>query len=111
MMFVIYLLKLKHNTMSNPKIIAEDWSLKPMMRSSSVWSHHKGYSGGYISDFKTVGQDVRIIGTKKQIYDLFCKMLNEEGWQIKDSWKADMKEEYVSLYKENNKKAVIISLI
>ena len=95
----------------NNKVIAEDWWLKPMMRSSSVWSHQKGHSGGYISDFKTVGQDVRIIGTKKQIYDLFCKMLNEEGWQIKDSWKADMKEEYVSLYKENNKKAVIISLI
>ena len=94
----------------NNKVIAEDWWLKPMMRSSSVWSHHKGHSGGYISDFKTVGQDVRIIGTKKQIYDLFCKMLNEEGWQIKDSWEADMKEEYVTLYKENNKKAVIINL-
>ena len=97
--------------MSNNKIIAEDWWLKPMMRSSSVWCSQKGRTGGYISDFKTVGQDVRIVGTKKQIYDLFCKMLDEKGWQIKDSWEADMKEEYVNLYKENNKEAVIISLI
>ena len=111
MMFVIYLLKLINNTMDNNKVIAEDWWLKPMMRSSSVWCSEKGITGGYISDFKTVGQDVRIIGTKLQLYNLFGKMLNEKGWQIKDSWKADMKQEYLDLYKENKNKPIIIKLI
>ena len=98
------------NPMDNTKIIAKDWWLKPMMKPSSVWSHHKGHSGGYISDYKCVGETVRIIGTKLQCFNLFCKMLNEEGWQIKDSQEGDMKEEYVTLYKEN-KKPIIISLI
>jgi len=97
--------------MDNNKVIAEDWWLKPMMRSSSVWCHELGSKGQYISDYKNVGRDVRIVGTKLQVYNLFGKMLNEEGWQIKDSWKADMKQEYLDLYKENKNKPIIIKLI
>ncbi len=91
-------------------IIVEDWWLKPMMRESSVYCFEKG-SGKYIGDFKSVGRNVRVVGTKKQIYNLFCKMLDQHGWQIKDDWNAEMKDEYIELYKKNNNKPLIINLI
>ena len=48
---------------------------------------------------------------QKQIYNLFCKMLDQHGWQLKDDWNAAMKDEYIELYKKNNNKPLIINLI
>ena len=96
--------------LNNTKIIAEDWWLKPMLTSSPVWSHYKGRTGGYISDYKSVGRDVRVVGTKLQLYNLFCKMSSEKGWQIKDEWKTEVKDNYLSLYIKNNLKPLIINL-
>ena len=59
--------------LNNTKVTAEDWWLKPMLTSSPVWSHNKGRSGGYVCDYKSVGRDVRVIGTELQLYNLFVK--------------------------------------
>jgi predicted oxidoreductase (fatty acid repression mutant protein) len=96
--------------LNNTKILAQDWWLKPMLKANAVWSHHKGRSGGYISDYKSVGRDVRVIGTELQLYNLFCKMSDEKGWQIKDEWSAEVKKEYLNLYIKNNLKPLIINI-
>jgi hypothetical protein len=93
--------------LDNTKIIAEDWWLKPMLIESSVFCYDKGSN---IADYKSVGRDVRVVGTKLQLYNLFCKMLDEKGWQIKDEWKAKVKKHYLDLYKNNNNKPIIINL-
>jgi hypothetical protein len=97
--------------LNNTKVIAEDWWLKPMLTSSSVWSHNKGRTGGYIADYKKTGRDVRVIGTELQLYNLFCKMSDENGWQIKDEWSTEVKDNYLSLYIKNNLNPLIINLI
>jgi hypothetical protein len=38
-------------------------------------------------------------------------MLKEHGWQIKDSWDDEMKDEYLDAYKANNTNPIIINLI
>ena len=43
------------------KLIVEDWWLKPSLLPTSVWSYDKGTNGGYIADYKSVGQDIRLI--------------------------------------------------
>jgi len=96
--------------LNNTVILAQDWWLKPMLKASAVWSHNKGRSGGYISDYKSVGRDVRVIGTELQLYNLFCKMSDEKGWQIKDEWSAEVKKEYLNLYIKNNLKPLIINI-
>ena len=97
--------------LNNTVIIAEDWWLKPMLVERSVWSHHKNKAGGYISDYKSIGRDVRVIGTELQLYNLFCKMSDEKGWQIKDEWKTEVTDIYLSLYIKNNLKPLIINLL
>ena len=94
--------------LDNTKILAEDWWLKPMLISSSVFCYDKGSN---IADFKKVGRDVRVIGTELQNYNLFCKMSDEKGWQVKDSWDTKMKPQYLELYKNNNNNPLIINLI
>ena len=95
----------------NTIIVAEDWWLKPMLTASTVMCHEVGSPGRYISDFKSVGRDVRVIGTRLQNYNLFCKMLDEHGWQLKDSWDAEVKPKHLKMYKENDNKPIIINLI
>ena len=104
--------------LNNTKIIAEDWWLKPMMMPSAVWCQEAGSRGRYISDYKKVGRDVRVVGTQLQIYNLFCKMSDQNGWQIKDEWKfdlnnlidKDLKSKYLHLYMKNNLRPIIINL-
>jgi len=93
--------------LNNTKILAEDWWLKPMLVESSVFCYDKGSN---ISDFKKVGRDVRVIGTELQLYNLFCKMSNEKGWQIKDEWKTEVKDQYLDLYMKNSLQPIIINL-
>ena len=93
--------------LNNTKILAEDWWLKPMLVESSVFCYDKGSN---ISDYKSVGRDVRVIGTELQLYNLFCKMSDEKGWQVKDEWQTEVKEQYLDLYIKNNRKPIIINL-
>jgi predicted oxidoreductase (fatty acid repression mutant protein) len=94
--------------LNNTKILAEDWWLKPMLVESSVFCYDKGSN---ISDYKSVGRDVRVIGTELQLYNLFCKMSDEKGWQIKDEWKTEVKDQYLDLYMKNSLQPIIINLI
>ena len=48
-------------------LIAEDWWLKPSLLPTRVWSYDKGTNGGYIADYKSIGLDIRLVGTKNQI--------------------------------------------
>ena len=54
--------------------------------------------------------DVKVIGTELQTYNLFCKMLKEEGWQIRQDWQDELLPEYLEAYEDNNKKPLIINL-
>jgi predicted oxidoreductase (fatty acid repression mutant protein) len=94
--------------LNNTKILAEDWWLKPMLTESSVFCYEKGSN---IADYKSIGRDVRVVGTELQLYNLFCKMSDEKGWQIKDEWKAEVKDRYLDLYVKNSLQPIIINLI
>tara|TARA_R110000751_G_scaffold21972_3_gene62438 strand:+ start:387 stop:662 length:276 start_codon:yes stop_codon:yes gene_type:complete len=87
-------------------IVVEDHWLKPTLKHCKVWSYDKGFNGGYIADFKAIGQNIRLIGTPKQIYDWFL----ETKFEIKDSWKAELTDYHKQLYKRNCEKIVIIHL-
>ncbi len=54
--------------------------------------------------------DVKVIGTDLQLYNLFSKMLKEEGWQIRLDYKEELLLEYLEAYQINNKKPLIINL-
>lgn len=54
--------------------------------------------------------DVKVIGTDLQLYNLFCKMLKEEGWQIRLDYKEEILPEYIEAYKTKNNKPLIINL-
>ena len=54
--------------------------------------------------------DVKVIGTELQIYNLFSKMLKEEGWQIQLDYKKELLPEYLNVYQDGNNKPVIINL-
>ena len=94
--------------LNNTVVIAEDWWLKPMLTESSVFCYDKGSN---IADYKSIGRDIRVVGTELQLYNLFCKMSDEKGWQIKDEWATEVKDNYLSLYIKNNLNPLIINLI
>ena len=54
--------------------------------------------------------DVKVIGTELQCYNLFCKKLKEDGWQIRLDYQDELLPEYLEAYKDNNKKTLIINL-
>tara|TARA_R110000824_G_C15053026_1_gene661666 strand:- start:467 stop:727 length:261 start_codon:yes stop_codon:yes gene_type:complete len=84
-------------------IVAERHWLKSSLVASSIYCDEMNK---YYSDFKNVCQDIILIGTKEQTYDFFVKT----GHQIKDTWKTEMKEEYLKMYKNNNNQLIIINL-
>jgi|TARA_R110002074_G_scaffold131067_1_gene273202 hypothetical protein len=53
---------------------------------------------------------VKVIGTELQCYNLFSKMLKEEGWQINFDYQEDLLTEYAEAYEDNKKKPLIINL-
>ena len=71
--------------LDNTKVLCEYWSLKNT-------------------------PDVKVIGTELQCYNLFSKMLKEEGWQINLDNPEELLPEYLEAYKDNNKKPIIINL-
>ena len=93
--------------MNDNKVICEDWWLKPSLLPTSVWSYDKGKNGGYIADYQKVSQDIRLVGTKKQINEWYEKT----GVEIKDIWHTDLTDEHLKLYERNCKKLVVIRLI
>ena len=93
--------------MNKNKLIAQDWWLKPSLVPTSVWCHEKGKNGGYYSDFKRIGRDIRLIGTKKQMNDWF----RESDVEIKDIWDTELTERHKELYKQNGNELLVLNLI
>ena len=54
--------------------------------------------------------DVKVIGTELQTYNLFTKMLKEEGWNLRLDYQDELLPEYLEAYQDNNKKPLIINL-
>ena len=71
--------------LNNKKLLCEYWSLK---------SH----------------PNVVVVGTELQLYNLFSKMLEEEGWQTQLDWAYELLPEYIEAYKNNKNKPLIINL-
>jgi hypothetical protein len=71
--------------LDNTKVLCEYWSLKN-------------------------DPDVKVIGTDLQLYNLFTKMLKEEGWQLRLGYPEELLPEYLEAYEDNNKKPIIINL-
>ena len=71
--------------LDNTKVLCEYWSLKNT-------------------------PDVKVIGTELQCYNLFTKMLREEGWQIRLDYQDELLPEYLEAYEDNDKKPLIINL-
>ena len=71
--------------LDNTKVLCEYWSLKN-------------------------DPDVKVIGTELQCYDLFCKKLKEDGWQIRLDYPDELLPEYLEAYEDNGKKPLIINL-
>ena len=44
------------------------------------------------------------------LYDLFCKKLKEDGWQIRLDYPDELLPEYLEAYEDNGKKPLIINL-
>tara|TARA_R110000751_G_scaffold27002_1_gene71759 strand:- start:262 stop:540 length:279 start_codon:yes stop_codon:yes gene_type:complete len=89
------------------KLIAQDFWLKPTLRHSPVWSYDKGLNGGYVADYKNIGEDLRVVGTKEQIH----QWVSDNKIEIKDIWNVDLTDKHKELYKRNCDKIVIIGLI
>lgn len=90
----------------NNKIISEEWWLKPTLNAVSMYcyNHKTRYT-----DYKEVDSTVRVVGTKKQILELFKKLLIEEGLQLRGAYDIETTALHLKLYKENNNEALIIN--
>jgi len=94
--------------LDNTQVIAQEWILKPTLQKVST-TRHNGY--GSIEncvDYKRQGSEVVVIGTKLQIYRLFCHMLKHHAWQLRDSFDVKIKDWQIEEYNNNNKKPVIL---
>ena len=105
----------KEKPLDNKKIIIQDWILEKEYIAASVWNHHKGQTGGYVSDFIEGQKSYRLVGTKKQIRQWADKqtfILDEvytyEPFDKKHTYFKDIcfsdKYEHLPTRKEYNKK-------
>ena len=92
--------------LDSDKIISEEWWLKPTLKAVSMYcyNHKTNYT-----DYKEVDSTVRVVGTRKQVLDLFKKLLIEEGLQLRGSIQIQTTDLHLKLYKENNNEALIIN--
>ena len=93
--------------LDNTKVIAEEWLLKPQYV-PVILPTICGYAN---NDLKYNRRSVVVVGTELQIYNKFCEMLRDYGWQEQDSWSIDLKPSWRMHYKNNNKQPLIINLI
>jgi hypothetical protein len=102
--------------MDNHYLLIRDWVLKKSMEAQVFIDPLLNEK--YV-DYGTVrSTNYRVIGTKKQLYLLFCYKLNVEGWELRDTFHLEWDEFseskqdwYKSLYKKNRYEPVIIKLI
>jgi len=85
-------------------VIAQYWILKdvvsPAYTTSTPLFDYPYRAGRYIADYKR-SQTFKVIGTRLQIYELFCEMLDKYGWQLRDSGDYELTKENLELYNKN----------
>jgi hypothetical protein len=88
---------------------AEEWYNAPQI---GYWSKKPLDNTKVVCEYWALKNDpdVKVIGTDLQLYNLFSKMLKEEGWQIRLDYKEELLLEYLEAYQDNNKKPLIINL-
>ena len=92
--------------LDSDKIISEEWLLKPTLNAVSMYCYNTNTK---YTDYKEVDSTVRVVGTRKQVLDLFKKLLIEEGLQLRGSIQIETTDLHLKLYKENNNEALIIN--
>tara|TARA_R100000005_G_C4992093_1_gene199336 strand:- start:135 stop:518 length:384 start_codon:yes stop_codon:yes gene_type:complete len=102
------------STMDDTKVIAHDWVLKGGVSSRTVYDpslrqHYADLDFRYTSD-------VRVIGTRRQLYLFFCQQLCCYAWQQQDSYDYDLdnsekRDYYLKLYEENNFEPIALNII
>tara|TARA_A100001201_G_scaffold2475_2_gene6252 strand:- start:14390 stop:14728 length:339 start_codon:yes stop_codon:yes gene_type:complete len=94
--------------LDNTKVIAREWILKPTLQKASI-TRNDGYGGTESCvDYKRVGSEVIAVGTQLQLYRLFCHMLENYAWQLRDSFNIEIKDYMIQQYNNNNKIPIIL---
>lgn len=96
------------------KLIIKDYRLK---NTSTLTQYSCVHTNELYNDISGKPDDVRIIGTQRQIFLYYCYMFDVHGWDDQDSWlieEEDLGEGkldfYKQLYEKNNFEAVAIQL-
>jgi|TARA_B100000700_G_C14947944_1_gene810163 hypothetical protein len=96
--------------LDNNKVIAQYWILKDVLSpacSTSIPLFSYPYRPGrYIADYKK-SKTFKVIGTRLQIYELFCEMFDRYGWQLRDSGDEELTQENLELYNKTKKPLLI----
>tara|TARA_R100000781_G_scaffold114704_1_gene86248 strand:+ start:1671 stop:1991 length:321 start_codon:yes stop_codon:yes gene_type:complete len=92
-------------------IIVENWILKPRSKNVAINTYNET-TGRMESraDIRDVSDNVLVVGTKDQISKFFDKMFWNYGWQIRGSYKYELKDWYIKKYEENNNEVIVINL-
>jgi len=102
------------STMDDTKVIAHDWILKGGVSTRTVYDPllRQNYMD---LDFRRTSE-VRVIGTRRQLYLFFCQQLCCYAWQQRDSYDYDLdnsekRDYYLKLYEENNFEPIALNII
>jgi len=99
------------------KITITDHWLKPKYYPAIVITSDMAAPGAQIGDFVRHSRDIRLVGTKKQQNDYLTKRMDEDNWEIKDSWNFDREDnpekfdELIKIYNDRGGKILHVNLI
>ncbi len=96
--------------LDNTKVRADEWYLKPMYEQLSFNSYDRA-SGHFNNDLSYNRRSVIVVGTELQIYNKFCEMIENYGWQLQDSWDREIKPNWKKHYENNGEIPIVINLI
>jgi len=96
--------------LDNTKVRADEWYLKPMYEQLSFNSYDRS-SGHFNNDLSYNRRSVIVVGTELQIYNKFCEMIENHGWQLQDSWDREIKPNWKKHYENNGEIPIVINLI
>tara|TARA_R110002049_G_scaffold3034_1_gene24114 strand:+ start:146 stop:454 length:309 start_codon:yes stop_codon:yes gene_type:complete len=89
-------------------LVAEDHWLKPRLQVCYTNANDMSVDNGTTyQDFKNIGDDIRLIGTKDQI----SKFWKNNDLQVKDTWDSVVTEKHLNMYIKNLNNLVVIGLI
>tara|TARA_R100001440_G_scaffold28483_1_gene46124 strand:+ start:400 stop:717 length:318 start_codon:yes stop_codon:yes gene_type:complete len=100
--------------LDNITLIAQDWYLK---KPEYILTKKEDLStGSSYADIRERSEYFRVLGTKKQISDFFVYKLENDAWELRDTFDYDLqnsehKDRYINMYKDNNYQVVLIKII